>query len=34
MLCMLGLGKVVVEEEESAVSGRVKRVGMMEAACF
>ena len=29
MLCMLGLGKVVVE---SAVSGRVKRMGMMEAA--
>ena len=33
MLCMLGLGKVVVVDE-STVSGRVKRLGMMEAACF
>lgn len=31
MLCMLGLRKVVVE---LTVSGRVKRLGMMEAACF
>ena len=31
MLCMLGHRKVVVE---LATSGRVKRLGMMAAACF
>ena len=30
---MLGLGKVVVVVD-SAVSGRMKKVGMIEAACF